>query len=350
MRCSQVQNLIPELMEGALAGSKRDAVAEHLRGCASCKSAETAYERAFGALRQTASPSESLDLWSAFSARLGAELTCDAARELIPQQDWALPGLAADSLASHLRACAACAAEAACMARSLAALESVPSAVRAPDLWPAFSARTAGRPARAGGFALVIRSLYPWLKGPLPSPHLRPALLAGVAVVAVLLLQVRGWAPGAPPAGAPSVEIARIPDVEQPEKLAPAPTPDPAATADRTTVPITAVPARRSGFQRRSFRARRQATPRRQETHPVAPRAPAPPVAPQPRELLAGNTTPTLPSDAMLVSEGEPESPRVTTVTGMPAAGGKVMPEVLQAVALLAGLDDAANNPFGGGR
>lgn len=177
MHCRDVELLLSEYVDRALAERERDRVAAHLDGCAGCRRELAGMEDTLAAL-DSAPPAPAPDLWHAVSRRMGATLACAQAEELLPAY---LAGELADSRATsvrcHLDACGACAASAAAYERSLKALEQVAASCPAVDLWPAFVRRLERETARPAG---VGARWHGWLR----TPAFRPALGAALLLLA----------------------------------------------------------------------------------------------------------------------------------------------------------------------
>lgn len=141
MRCSEVQNRIPEYEADALARVEQQAVGTHLAGCPACRRELDGLGRALRALDSVGN-APAPDLWASFQQRLAAE---DGACEKVGAL---LPGFAAGELdasdrewvENHLPHCRSCEREAAVYSRSLGAVRKA-SRTPAPDLWAAYGQR-----------------------------------------------------------------------------------------------------------------------------------------------------------------------------------------------------------------
>lgn len=331
MRCSQVQNLLPEYVEGALAASQQEALAAHLHACPTCTAEERSYQHAFDALnvrQAVAAP----DLWTAFSARLANELSCAEARELIPlQADPSLLANRANALNSHLASCPPCAAESALMGRAVAAMEAVSSKLPKVDLWPGFAARTGNAPARMGVFGSIRRVLSP-ARNPLAAPILAMAAFAGI------LFGAQHWLSSSPQHVAiePIQPTTIAVSPQKPVKLGPS---KPSVTIVRSTPPASRAkatvrrrPATRVASAPPTKRPKSNAAFIARVTQPIRPRL----------RVVAFDPGATPTADRTLVSAS------TATDSNSEAAQEKVMPEVVQAVALLLDFGDSASDPFGG--
>ncbi len=332
MRCSQVQNLLPEYVEGALAAPQQEELSAHLCACPTCAAEEHSYQVAFQALN-TRKSGNTPDLWAAFSARLANELSCAEARELIPlQADPPLLANRADALKSHLASCEPCASDAAMMGRAVHAIDSVPSSLQEVDLWPAFAARTKNAPARTSLFGSVRRALSP-ARNPLAAPILAMAAFAGIVFAAQSLLT-----------NAPN-DVAVQPSTPTPVHVT-----VPEAVKPTAALKAVAKAAPAPSEPKRAVRKHRAPSVVASAVAPNTSRSAAAVVAhvtksvrPRPQVVAFDpGLTPT--ADTTLVS-----APAVTD-TNTDAAQRKVMPEVVQAVALLLDFGDSAKDPFGGGQ
>jgi hypothetical protein len=339
MRCSQVQNLLPEYVEGALAATQQGALSAHLHACPVCAAEERSYQLAFTALNSRSKSIGAPDLWAAFSARLANELSCAEARELIPLQvDPALLAQRADALQSHLAACEPCEAESAMMGRAVAGLEAFSSRLPEVDLWPAFAARTGNAPARTSLFGSIRRAMSPG-RNPVVAPILAMAAFAAI-LFGTQILVTRN-----PAQHDPTVAVETRPT--PPPKLQPHPSPV-AIEAQKPAMGVAKVSAPAIPPAKRRVRTSR--------TVALAVAAPMPKASGdaetvakmtsvRPRGTMVAfdpGATPT--ADATLVS------PTTKTDSNSDAAQEMVMPEVVQAVGLLLDFGDSTSDPFGGGQ
>lgn len=140
MRCSEVQDRLPEYAAETLSAVEQAAWSAHLEGCLVCRQDLEALGASLRALEAAAS-APAPDLWARFEQALSAEsAACEEIRTLLPARPMGeLSGAEEERVRTHLRACEPCLAEEAAFARSLGALHADPAP--APDLWAPFNQR-----------------------------------------------------------------------------------------------------------------------------------------------------------------------------------------------------------------
>jgi anti-sigma factor RsiW len=191
--CRDIEALLPKFADGELARAQTLQVRDHLAECAACTAREAIHSRPFRALDQAGKAPPAVELWPAFTLRLGKSISCKEAEALLPAM---LAGASATQtlpLQSHLHACRSCAASLAAYETSLSALSRVGHAMPEVDLWPAFTARlaqeAAPRRAQTARSAGWLPALASWLRGPLLQPALGFAAFALITVAGQLLSQ-----------------------------------------------------------------------------------------------------------------------------------------------------------------
>jgi anti-sigma factor RsiW len=369
--CRRIADLLPAYVDGMLEAGEQASVARHLAGCASCASEEQtlagsllALEAAGGISAPGKAPAGP-DLWTAFTARLGATLSCQEVREVLPTYlESEVDGPQATAVRCHLDGCPACAAEVSAFERSLGALERVGSAAPGVDLWPAFAERLEREQNR--------RHTPVWAWRPSLGRArllLRPTL--GLAVILALLLgsQALRRAPQEPQVaeGPPLPRIS--PELVRPEE----PDRDRAIPAPGDEEP-RAAPEKRpqiahAGRLRKRTKPALVQKPRLTATRPESRRKPRsgrevrPQVATNPVKSRGTGTVSSAVSALVIgsikldVAYNRTDENRGAAASGAPATppvrvnsqGGvkEVMPEVVQAVGYLAANEDTANRAFG---
>lgn len=174
MRCSDVEHLLPQYMDGALPASHADRVDAHLATCSACRAEFSQLQHSLRALN-LAAREPAPNLWDQFQARLADSVTAAQCREiekLVPQYvDGGLEPSQLLQVKDHLEACTGCAQLESEFSRPLHLLDRVGATPHSVDLWSSFSERLAT--------TLSCRE----------AEELLPALLAGEADSKTLSLQ-----------------------------------------------------------------------------------------------------------------------------------------------------------------
>src|SRR5437762_13202001 len=88
VRCSRIEKLLPEYMEGALPREQEGRVAAHLRACAGCRAELELLHASLAVLDRVPLARPADDLWAGLQARLAADaaaaVSCRAAEERLP--------------------------------------------------------------------------------------------------------------------------------------------------------------------------------------------------------------------------------------------------------------------------
>lgn len=343
--CREIEGLLSQFSDGELDRVQTLRVRDHLAACSACTALEAALSRPLRTLEHVAKTPAKVELWPAFTARLGKSLSCRQAEGLLPSVLAGEPTAETLAFQSHVHQCPACASSVAAYEQSLGALSRVARATPEVDLWPAFSARLAeeavARSARSPRTAW-LPALGTWLRGPLWQPALGFAAFAIITVVGQMLSQsVSGRLRG--------TDLARLSPgmtgqimAHQPESgLVVESTPK----AKTTSAPTSNSVAKAAELGTKSVAA----TPISEAREPVSPPVPANDLG---SELPATRRAPgirvafNLPS-----SDGElipvPESVFPSEPAGPSTVGERDgMQAVVQVVGLLAGSEDALNSPF----
>ena len=346
--CREIEALLPSFADGELERPQTLRVRDHLAECAACAALEAAHSRPMRTLEKVGRAPASIELWPAFTARLGQSLSCREVEDLLPTIMAGEPTAQTVSFQYHLHACRACAGSLAAYERSLSALSRVGQAVPEVDLWPAFAARLeeGATPRRANVVgAGWLPALGAWLRGPLLQPAVGFAAFALLTVAGQLLSQSasgRLW----------GTELARLTQGGTGEIVA---NQRPTAPAKTETARVTL-----------------SASPSLAEDLPVAKDTTVPARKPRtasvaPPRMSAPVATPL--DDPGSELPGSPHDPGVRVAFNLPATGGEFFPAserayapefsapsivserdgmqaVVQAVELLAGSEDALNSPF----
>jgi predicted anti-sigma-YlaC factor YlaD len=364
MACDRVEALLPAYREAAEELPQRPAISAHLAACASCAAEEALLARSQAVLDQASAgrfpqPETPPDLWPVVSEKLAAEIPCGKVQDLLPAYlDRALQGAPSIQVEQHLAHCAPCAAATEDYRLAVGALERA-AAAPAADLWPAMAARLAREPSRQPlRKRWALAGLAGALRGALRSPGWQPALGLAAAVVVALAARtvlhvpqrvrsVPGEAQARTRPVTPEVRAARGEDPLA-SKGSPAIIPGKAETAAETpkarSVRLRTAPRlARSVPVRWNRRVRlRGETPRRSlvASRPAPVRVEG---APEPFKTGAGPASHEREHGLVEVAQGSPAE------INSPDARTRVMPEVVEAVRLLAGVEDAASGPFEAG-
>jgi anti-sigma factor RsiW len=357
MRCKEARSLIPEYVDGGLMNGRREALASHLEGCPECRQEREAEARALAALVGAATPVP--DLWEGFTARLADALTCAEAEEWSSAHyDGRLDTGSATALRRHLRECEACGAARSVMSGALGALDRAAAAGPEVDLWPALARRLEREPRIAGW-----RGWLPAL-APVRAPVLALAACALVAaVVSLRTLPGRRTAQPGPvlaralqpaPAQNPQAPGRRVTPAPEPERMAsrgPGQKP-----GERRAAAHVAHRHGRWGTDRRVLVARLARRPVARRTDPVVKMASGGAPERHPVEAVRSEERKSgFWPGQLQVAYNVPAAPDGTPGGGESVAPGDqnpattradVMPEVTQAVSLLADFNDSVQNPF----
>lgn len=382
MRCAEVERLLPEYLDEMLPISQRRSVEDHLEACAACEQELAGHRRALIRLERV-SLGPAPDLWAAFSQRMAAEITCREVRESLPAyQDGALAAALSLSVHSHLKGCSECAVEAEKLAACLDTLERVGEEVPQVDLWAAFVERREAEARRPVGLLSRLSAAF---RTAWQSPGFQPALGLGVLALCVvsgrhLLQATQTDSPSYSVAVEKPVEVAanlptpreievRQPSTSAAEASTPAPSPrrrEQTPRARRTALASAARPATGAHSRPQGAHSRAQPAHSRRQPHTPGVRpgetlvaavdAPAKGVWTSQLQVsynmpdgaaVSGTPaadTPVAPA-APAPKEGDLFKKAVVVNSGR--AQAEVMPEVVEAVRLLAGIEDATRNPFG---
>lgn len=373
MQCGDVRSLLSEYLDEWLKPEVRRRVDTHLQDCDSCRADLAAQNRALVVLERAAG-GPAPDLWQSFSHRLAGGIACREVRDLLPAyQEAALSGAHAVSVHNHLKNCAACAVEAERLEASMELLDRV-AEMPTIDLWPAFQERQdAERRSRERGLGRLRSALRALWQGPV----LQPAL--GLAAAGLLILTGQQFH------DAPAERAPAAPAPVQPTRLATSVLPpDTLKLEQRVSPPL----AKRSTSERRKPSGRRiarragtvagrTAGMRTRVTAPAAPqrkKAWSLPAERTEKEILVAAVP--APSDGVWTSQLQvsydlPTGSMAVDDTPAPRrpdpgadhavdralfhsavevnssrAQAEVKSEVVQVVQLLAGIEEASENPF----
>jgi anti-sigma factor RsiW len=181
VRCSRIETLLPEYMEGVLPQEQEGRVAAHLQACAGCRAELELLRASLAVLDRVPAASPADDLWAGLQARLAAAeaaapaLPCRTAREQLPAYlEGELAAAEGAAVARHLAACAPCAAEEADYRHSFSLINELAPAAPPADLWARLEPRLQPQPSRLA-WPLALR---PWRLG---------GAVAGLAAAALAL-------------------------------------------------------------------------------------------------------------------------------------------------------------------